>query len=180
MTRELSLTFVVDLEADGADALVRLQVEPHLVRQAHDQVRNEAAWEAGVWGEGGHQSHYRNTNDNSHLHNQSHNQNSLLRVWTSSRSSNVLDLITSVWFAPPLLFFLLYFAQCSRGGRKGLVYIRALQTACSFSGIKSWKWPTPKWIKLIHFVKRLCICYPSPALWSALQNLRKTARAGLT
>lgn len=48
MTREPSLTFVVDLEADGADALVRLQVQPHLVRQAHDQVRNEAAREAGV------------------------------------------------------------------------------------------------------------------------------------
>lgn len=43
-----SLTFVVDLEADGADALVRLQVEPHLVGHAHDQVWNEAAREAGV------------------------------------------------------------------------------------------------------------------------------------
>lgn len=78
-TREPSLTFVVDLEADGADALVRLQVEPHLVGHAHDQVRNEAAREAGVCvGEGGHQSHYCNTNDNFHLCNQSHNQNSLL------------------------------------------------------------------------------------------------------
>lgn len=57
VTREPSLTFVVDLEADGANALVRLQVEPHLVGHAHDQVRNEAAREAGecmcVWGGGG-------------------------------------------------------------------------------------------------------------------------------
>lgn len=55
VTREPSLTFVVDLEADGADALVRLQVEPHLVGHAHDQVRNEAAREAGecVWEEEG-------------------------------------------------------------------------------------------------------------------------------
>jgi len=35
-------TFIVDLEADGAHTLVRLQVEPHLVRQADDQVRDEA------------------------------------------------------------------------------------------------------------------------------------------
>lgn len=62
----LSLTFVVDLEADGADALVRLQVEPHLVGHAHYQVWNEAAREAGgggigSGGGGGVKSHYRNT-----------------------------------------------------------------------------------------------------------------------
>lgn len=43
------LTLVVDFEADGADALVRLQMEPHLVGHADNQVRNEAAGQtAGV------------------------------------------------------------------------------------------------------------------------------------
>lgn len=43
------LTLVVDFEADGADTLVRLQMEPHLVGHADNQVRNEAAGQtAGV------------------------------------------------------------------------------------------------------------------------------------
>lgn len=36
-------TFVVDFEADGADALVRLQMEPHLMGHADNQIRHEAA-----------------------------------------------------------------------------------------------------------------------------------------
>lgn len=40
--RTCVLTFVVDLKADGSDALVRLQVEPHLVGHADNQVGYEA------------------------------------------------------------------------------------------------------------------------------------------
>lgn len=36
-------TFVVDFEANGADALIRLQMEPHLMGHADNQVRHEAA-----------------------------------------------------------------------------------------------------------------------------------------
>lgn len=39
-------TFIVDLEADRAHALIRLKVEPHLMGHADNKVRHEAACQA--------------------------------------------------------------------------------------------------------------------------------------